>query len=148
MGGIVTMLLLLALLLSLGKEEQHRHQHIAPRAAGRGLGTAPRLADAPKWLPNDLAGLPPYLAPAPAGSSPKQRRPGQKAQAQNLARAGVQPTTVKIKKSSVATASGATAVNRPASAVTTAAGSGGHLCPQGWPAQRGLSGRPRGGGHA
>jgi hypothetical protein len=85
------------------------HQHIAPRAAGHGLGTAPRLADAPKWLPNDLAGLPPYLAPAPAGSSPKQRRPGQKAQAQNLARAGVQPTTVKIKNSSVATAPGATA---------------------------------------
>jgi len=75
------------------------------------------------WLPSDLSGLPPYLVPAPAGSSPKQRRQWQKAQAENLARAGVQPTTVKIKNSSVATAPGATAINRPASAVATAAGS-------------------------
>jgi len=82
------------------------------------------------WLPANLGGLdlailglPPYLVPAPAGSSPKQRRQWQKAQAQNLARAGVQPTTVKIKNSSVAGAPGATAINRPASAVATAAGS-------------------------
>lgn len=82
------------------------------------------------WLPANLGGLdlaslglPPYLVPAPAGSSPKQRRQWQKAQAQNLARAGVQPTTVKIKNSSVASAPGATAINRPASAVATAAGS-------------------------
>jgi hypothetical protein len=73
------------------------------------------------WLPSDLAGLPPYLVPAPAGSSPKQRRQWQKAQTQNLARAGVQPT--KIKNSSVASAPGATAINRPASSVATAAGS-------------------------
>jgi hypothetical protein len=80
------------------------------------------------WLPAyklgglELAsrGLPPYLVPAPAGSSPKQRRQWQKAQAQNLARAGVQPT--KIKNSSVASAPGATAINRPASPVATAAG--------------------------
>ena len=73
------------------------------------------------WLPNDLAGLPPYLVPAPAGSTPKQRRQWQKAQTQNLARAGVQPT--KIKNSSVATAPGATAINRPAAPVAAAAGS-------------------------
>ena len=65
--------------------------------------------------------MPPYLVPAPAGSSPRQRRQWQRAQAQNLARAGVQPA--KIKNSSVATAPGATAINRPASTVATGAGS-------------------------
>ncbi len=87
------------------------------------LATVQRLDSATlrNWLPSDLAGLPPYLVPAPAGSSPRQRRQWQKAQAQNLARAGVQPA--KIKNSSVASAPGATAINRPASAVATAAGS-------------------------
>jgi hypothetical protein len=72
------------------------------------------------WLPSDLAGLPPYLVPAPAGSTPKQRRQWQKAQTRNLARAGVQPT--KIKNSSVASAPGATAINRPAAPVATGSG--------------------------
>jgi hypothetical protein len=74
------------------------------------------------WTPLDLAtlGLPPYLVPPPAGSTPKQRRQWQKAQVQNLARAGVQPT--KIKNSSVATAPGAVAINRPTSAVATGSG--------------------------
>ena len=63
-------------------------------------------------------GLPPYLVPPPAGSTPRQRRQWQRAQAQNLARAGVQPQ--KIKNSSVATAPGATAVNRPSAPVATA----------------------------
>jgi len=72
------------------------------------------------WLPSELAGLPPYLVPAPAGSTPKQRRQWQKAQTENLARAGVQPT--KIKNSSVATAPGATAINRPAAPVATGSG--------------------------
>jgi hypothetical protein len=74
------------------------------------------------WTPLDLAtlGLPPYLVPPPAGSTPKQRRQWQKAQVQNLARAGVQPT--KIKNSSVATAPGAVAINKPTSAVATGSG--------------------------
>jgi hypothetical protein len=57
--------------------------------------------------------------PAPAGSSPRQRRPGQKAQVQNLALSGIQPA--KIKNSSVATAPSATSINRPAAAVATGA---------------------------
>ncbi len=87
------------------------------------LATVQRLDSATlrNWLPSELAGLPPYLVPAPAGSSTRQRRQWQKAQAQNLARAGVQPA--KIKNSSVASAPGATAINRPASAVAAAAGS-------------------------
>ncbi len=72
------------------------------------------------WLPRDYASLPAYLVPAPAGSTPRQRRQWQKAQAQNLARAGVQPA--KIKNSSVATAPGAVAINRPTSAVATGSG--------------------------
>jgi hypothetical protein len=72
------------------------------------------------WLPRDYSTLPAYLVPAPAGSTPRQRRQWQKAQAQNLARAGVLPT--KIKNSALATAPGATAVNRPTSAVATAPG--------------------------
>ncbi len=71
------------------------------------------------WLPTDLTALPAYLVPAPAGSTPRQRRQWQKAQTQNLARAGVQPT--KIKNSSVATAPGAVAVNRNTSPVATGA---------------------------
>jgi hypothetical protein len=72
------------------------------------------------WLPRDYTNLPAYLVPAPAGSTPRQRRQWQKAQVQNLARAGVQPT--KIKNSSVATAPGAVAINRPTSAVATGSG--------------------------
>ena len=72
------------------------------------------------WLPRDYTSLPAYLVPAPAGSTPRQRRQWQKAQAQNLARAGVLPA--KIKNSSVATAPGAVAVNRPTSAVATGSG--------------------------
>jgi hypothetical protein len=72
------------------------------------------------WLPRDYSTLPAYLVPAPAGSTPRQRRQWQKAQAQNLARAGVLPT--KIKNSALATAPGATAVNRPTSAVATGSG--------------------------
>ena len=80
-----------------------------------------RLDSLPTPLDLGTLGLPPYLVPAPAGSSPRQRRQWQRAQAQNLARAGVLPA--KVKNSSVATAPGATAINRPASAVATAAGS-------------------------
>jgi hypothetical protein len=69
------------------------------------------------WLPTDLSGLPAYLVPPPPGSTARQRRQWQKAQAQNLARAGVLPA--KIKNSSVAIAPGATAVNRPAAPVAT-----------------------------
>lgn len=72
------------------------------------------------WLPRDYASLPAYLVPPPAGSTPRQRRQWQKAQVQNLARAGVLPA--KIKNSSVATASGAVAINRPTSAVATGSG--------------------------
>jgi hypothetical protein len=72
-------------------------------------------------LDTSLVSLPPYLVPAPVGSTPRQRRQWQKAQAQNLARAGVLPD--KVKNSSLATASGAIAVNRPASAIAIGAGS-------------------------
>jgi hypothetical protein len=67
------------------------------------------------WLPRDYASLPAYLVPPPAGSTPRQRRQWQKAQAQNLARAGVLPA--KVKNSSVATAPGAVAINRPTAPV-------------------------------
>jgi hypothetical protein len=69
------------------------------------------------WLPRDYTGLPAYLVPPPPGSTARQRRQWQKAQTQNLARAGVGPA--KIKNSSVATAPGATAINRPAAPVAT-----------------------------
>lgn len=69
------------------------------------------------WLPRDLTGLPAYLVPPPPGSTPRQRRQWQKAQTQNLARAGVLPA--KIKNSAVATGPGAVAVTRPSSPVAT-----------------------------
>lgn len=69
------------------------------------------------WLPRDYANLPVYLVPPPAGSTPRQRRQWQKAQVQNLARAGVLPA--KIKNSNLATAPGAVAINRPSSPVAT-----------------------------
>jgi hypothetical protein len=72
---------------------------------------------------DSLARLPAYLVPAPAGSSPRQRRQWQKAQAANLARAGVLP--VKLKNSSLATGTGsvATTITKPKGAVATAPGS-------------------------
>ncbi len=71
---------------------------------------------------DSLARLPAYLVPAPAGSSPRQRRQWQRAQAANLARAGVLPTTVKIKHSAVATAPGAVAVTKPEASVAAGPG--------------------------
>ena len=72
-------------------------------------------------LDTKALGLPPYLVPPPAGSTPRQRRQWQRAQTQNLARAGLAPT--KIKNSSVATAPGASAVNRASAPVATGPGS-------------------------
>lgn len=106
-GGIVTMLIVLAAILSLSS-----------CAASHPSAPDVLTALSVQLRPDSLASLPPYLVPAPAGSTPKQRRQWQKAQTQNLARAGVQPT--KIKNSSVATATGATAINRPAAPVATA----------------------------
>ncbi|MDB5268218.1 MAG: hypothetical protein JWP58_1258 [Hymenobacter sp.] len=71
---------------------------------------------------DSTAALPPYLVPAPLGSTPRQRRQWQKAQAANLARAGVLPTTVKIKHSAVATAPGAVAVTKPEASVAAGPG--------------------------
>lgn len=71
---------------------------------------------------DSLAGLPPYLVPAPAGSTPRQRRQWQKAQAINLARAGVLPTTIKIKHSALATAPGAVALTKPKASVAAGPG--------------------------
>lgn len=72
---------------------------------------------------DSLARLPAYLVPAPVGSTPRQRRQWQKAQAANLARAGVLPT--KLKNSSLATAPGAvaTTITRPRAPVATGDGS-------------------------
>jgi len=91
----------------------------APALVAPNPGLVQRLDSAALagWLPTDLSGLPAYLVPPPPGSTARQRRQWQKAQAQNLARAGVLPT--KIKNSSVATAPGATAINRPAAPVAT-----------------------------
>ena len=117
-GGIVTSLILLAAALSLSSCGASRPPAPLPPLVVD-VATVQRLDSATlqNWLPNDLSGLPPYLVPAPAGSTPKQRRQWQKAQAQNLARAGVLPA--KVKNSSVATAPGATAINRPTSPVAT-----------------------------
>jgi|GEM_PF-1902065 len=117
-GGVIAaaVLLLVALSLSGCAASQPATAEQAPPT----LGTVQHLDSLTlkNWLPSSLAGLPPYLIPAPAGSTPKQRRQWQKAQAQNLARAGVQPS--KVKNSSVATAPGATAINRPSAPVATA----------------------------
>jgi hypothetical protein len=95
-------------------------------SASRSLST-----DSPTWPPthyaphdaalqrDSLAQLPAYLVPAPAGSTARQRRQWQKAQAENLARAGHSPASVKIKNSSVATGAGSTAINRPKGTVAT-----------------------------
>jgi len=120
-AAIVAGLLLLVLLL--GSVSCTSSRSVAP-AHGPALvapspGLVQRLDSAALagWLPTDLTGLPAYLVPPPPGSTAKQRRQWQKAQAQNLARAGVLPA--KIKNSSVATAPGATAINRPAAPVAT-----------------------------
>ncbi|WP_375418114.1 hypothetical protein [uncultured Hymenobacter sp.] len=72
---------------------------------------------------DSLAQLPAYLVPAPAGSSPRQRRQWQKAQAANLARAGHAPAKVKLHKSTVAAGAGAVAISKPQAPVATGAGS-------------------------
>ena len=92
-------------------------------------GTGPNVFNRPASLPvavpclpalDSLAGLPAYLVPAPAGSTPRQKRQWQKAQAANLARAGVLPA--KLKNSSLAQGPGAvaTTVTKPSGAVNTA----------------------------
>lgn len=120
-GGIVTMLIVIAVVLSLSSCGAARRPS-PPPALVVDLAPVQRLDSATlrNWLPSDLAGLPPYLVPAPAGSSPRQHRQWQKAQVRNLALSGIQPA--KIKNSSVATAPGATAVNRPAAPVATGSG--------------------------
>jgi hypothetical protein len=112
----ITCLALFALVISLPGCTANRLASVQPQSEPI-LG--PFAAHVPK-LDTTLASLPPYLVPAPVGSTPRQQRQWQKAQAQNLARAGVQPT--KIKNSSVATAPGAVAVNRPTSPVATGSG--------------------------
>lgn len=130
-GGCTFIILALVFLLSLVSCTASRPTAVvSPRleALPDSLPILPYLRDVKRldslalagWLPRDYASLPAYLIPAPAGSTPRQRRQWQKAQAQNLARAGVQPA--KIKNSSVATAPGAVAINRPTSAVTTGSG--------------------------
>lgn len=117
-GGVVTVFIVIAAVLSLsGCAASHSPAQLPPLVVD--VATVQRLDSATltNWLPTDLSGLPPYLVPAPAGSTPKQRRQWQKAQTQNLARAGVLPA--KVKNSSVATAPGATSINRPTSAVAT-----------------------------
>ncbi|MVN79129.1 hypothetical protein GO988_22590 [Hymenobacter sp. HMF4947] len=107
-SGVIVMLVAVAVALTLSSCAVGRPDPVVP------------LAVASSLLPLDsLAALPPYLVPAPAGSTPRQRRQWQKAQTQNLARAGVLPA--KIKNSSVATAPGAVAITRPASTVATGA---------------------------
>ncbi len=105
--GTVLGLLALAALLSCAGCAGSRPPHGLPARA------------VPVQRVDSTASLPPYLVPAPAGSTPRQRRQWQRAQAQNLARAGVLPT--KVKNSSVATAPGATAINRPTAPVATGA---------------------------
>lgn len=105
--------LLLALTLSLASCAGSRS---VPEA------TPPATALSTAVAVDSLAGLPPYLVPAPVGSTPRQRRQWQKAQAANLARAGVLPA--KLKNSSLATGAGAvaTTVTRPRAPVATGAG--------------------------
>ncbi|WP_375435094.1 hypothetical protein [uncultured Hymenobacter sp.] len=80
--------------------------------------TRPLPADLPQLAvhqgslrPDSLAHLPAYLVPPPAGSTPRQVRQWQRAQARNLARAGHAPQVVKVKHSTVANGSGSTAVS-------------------------------------
>jgi hypothetical protein len=117
-SGIVVALLLFALLVSMSSCAASRPPLVQP-VVPVDIATVQHLDSLilKNWLPSDLAGLPPYLVPAPAGSTPRQQRKWQKARAQNLARAGVLPA--KVKNSSVATAPSATAINRPTSPVAT-----------------------------
>ena len=113
--GIITMLIVIAVALSMSScAASHSRRVLTPQPPDVLAALPPSLS------PSALAALPPYLVPAPAGSTPRQARQWQRAQAQNLARAGVLPA--KVKNSSVATAPGATAINRPASAVATGSG--------------------------
>jgi hypothetical protein len=64
----------------------------------------------PQLRLDSLAKLPAYLVPPPVGSTKRQARQWQKAQAENLARAGHLPKVVKLKNSTVATGT-ATAVS-------------------------------------
>jgi hypothetical protein len=114
--SFITCLALFALIISLPSCTANRPASVQPQSEPI---IGPFAAHVPP-LDTTLASLPPYLVPAPVGSTPRQQRQWQKAQAQNLARAGVQPT--KIKNSSVATAPGAVAVNRPTSPVATGSG--------------------------
>jgi hypothetical protein len=110
----ISCLAILALVVSLPGCTANRPASVQPQSEPI---IGPFAAHVPR-LDTTLASLPPYLVPAPVGSTPRQQRQWQKAQ--NLARAGVQPT--KIKNSSVATAPGAVAVNRPTSPVATGSG--------------------------
>lgn len=91
--------------------------------------TRPRPADVPtlsvhqdSLRRDSLARLPAYLVPPPAGSTKRQARQWQRAQARNLARAGHSPAVVKIKHSTVATGT-ATAVSTAKNS-STAVGAG------------------------
>ncbi|MDO7885378.1 hypothetical protein [Hymenobacter cheonanensis] len=120
-GGLISAIVVLAAVLSLSSCAAS-HPALAPPPVVADRATVQHLDSLTlkNWLPSDLSGLPPYLVPAPAGSTPRQRRQWQKAQTQNLAHAGVLPA--KVKNSSVATAPGATSINRPTSAVATSSG--------------------------
>ena len=84
------------------------------------VATPPATALSSAVCLDSLTSLPAYLVPAPAGSTPRQRRQWQKAQTANLARAGVLP--VKLKNSSLASAPGAIAVSRSTAPVAIGAG--------------------------
>jgi hypothetical protein len=111
-ASFITYLAILALVVSLPGCTANRPAGVQPQSEPI---IGPFAAHVPP-LDTTLASLSPYLVPAPVGSTPRQQRQWQKAQAQNLARTGVQPT--KIKNSSVV----AVAVNRPTSPVATGSG--------------------------
>jgi hypothetical protein len=119
-GWVIALVALALVLSSCATSRPAPATAVAPTAPNLALVQSLDSQALAGWLPTDLSGLPAYLVPAPAGSTPRQRRQWQKAQTQNLARAGVQPT--KIKNSSVATAPGAVAINRPTSPVATGSG--------------------------
>ena len=108
--GVLATASLAVVLLSLGGCASSRPA-TSPSAevAPTSTSAADSLASHPVAV---LAALPPYLVPAPVGSSPRQRRQWQRAQVRNLARAGVLPA--KVKNAAVATAPGAVSINRPA----------------------------------
>lgn len=116
-AAIVAGLLLLVLLLGAAGCTSTRPAGVPPLLTSPASVQQLDSAALAGWLPRDYSNLPAYLVPPPPGSTARQRRQWQKAQTQNLARAGVGPT--KIKNSSVATAPGATAINRPAAPVAT-----------------------------